>query len=1328
MNSKILVSLLFVLSFHLYAYDDLKVISSSKDAILIEYTPVITDSSKIVINNIEYLRIQVKQGVYLNESEKGAPLLSGRIINIGVPSETGNTFEILSSEYADVQGMPLPASRLVKKANFTEEVYEQGEKYFASAFNDDIVSFGKFGIIRSMPVQQFIIAPVKFNYASRTLRVYKKIVFRINIARSNVPSVTTSDKMLNGVVVNFDQAKNWCISANKSLSKTNAASTVLSSGKWYRFDVADEGIYKITKGMLASYGIDANSVDPRTIKIYNNGGKVLPEQVSAERPVDLVENSIIVVGEDDGKFDDSDYILFYGRGINFQDYDKSSGKIKSYYNNYSNHNYFWITSGGSKGKRVANKNSLNTSNRYVQNSTPGYLYHKVEKVNLALTGRYFYGEDFSQSAKTRLFSNTLDGILPNSAVYYNFSFINGDANRILLTVDENSTQLYSEYLESKNVFGNDVYSFGYEQVFTGIFRGTLPESKSILKFTYNAIDGNSKGYLNYFELSYVRDLKAYSDYILFYSKDTTSVVEYQLNGFTSTNINVFDVTDNSDIKLITQPVLQSGGEFRFQSSENSSSVSKYIAVTPNAFKTPSAGQEVANQNVRGTVQGSKLIIITSSSFVEQAKKLKTYRETSAKEKITTSIFQCDQIFNEFSGGSVDVSAIRDFIKYAYENWTIKPEFVLLFGDGNYDYKNILGNNTNFVIPWETETSLNQIDSYCSDDYYGCISGDDRFVDIAVGRVNAQTSEEANGYINKVIYYESGSDKNTWRNLVTLIADDGKTSEGDDTSMHTAPSERLYNELIPRSFAVDKIYLAAYPAVQTSSGRRKPAVNQAIIDAINAGSVLINYYGHGNTEVLAHEFVFEKSVTIPALKNSRYFFLTAATCDFGYYDDPNKQSSAELLVLKSDGGCIGALSAVRPVYGDRNEILNKDFYYNLLHSSREADNLPVALGTAYFRTKAVNSNDNDRKFHFFGDPSIRLQIPQYSVVIDSINGIACKDDTISVKALSTMRLKGSVKNGNGSDWTDFNGEGVLTVFDADRSLYLQEIDYTVDIPGGVIFNGKISITNGKFSATCVVPKDISHESKLGKVVLYFYDSKIDGVGDFAKIKFGGSDTLLADDKKGPQIDIFFDDPNMKNSELVNSNSTLIVKLNDEIGLNTTGSGVGHKMEGILNKDENNPIDFSNYFTGDLDSGGKSGKITYKFNNLEPGNYNLKVKAWDVFNNPSEATVDFTVVSGNDLEVRNVYNYPNPFKSSTTFTFQQNFSVPIDVKIKIYSVAGRLIKEIEQKNLSEKFVKIDWNGKDQDENLIANGTYLYRISVKTTDGLYSKNVNGKLAILR
>jgi hypothetical protein len=285
-----------------------------------------------------------------------------------------------------------------------------------------------------------------------------------------------------------------------------------------------------------------------------------------------------------------------------------------------------------------------------------------------------------------------------------------------------------------------------------------------------------------------------------------------------------------------------------------------------------------------------------------------------------------------------------------------------------------------------------------------------------------------------------------------------------------------------------------------------------------------------------------------------------------------------------------------------------------------------------------------------------------------------------------------------------------------------------VQGGVIFRGRISVTNGRFATDFVVPKDISYENKNGKVIIYFYNNNSDGIGYTNNIIVGGTDSTAVNDKHGPDMNIYFDNTGSESGELVNPNSTLIVKLSDNSGLNTTGTGVGHKLEGILNDNLSDPIDFTNYFTSNLNSGGKSGDINYKFNGLEPGQYKLSVKAWDVFNNYSEKTTYFSVVDGSGLTVRDVYNYPDPFTSSTTFTFQQNLDKPIDVRVKVYTVAGRLIREIKKENMLDKFVKIYWNGRDQDGNEIANGTYLYKVIVESVDGQYSKSVLGKLAVIR
>ncbi|NWF90461.1 MAG: T9SS type A sorting domain-containing protein, partial [Ignavibacteriaceae bacterium] len=532
-----------------------------------------------------------------------------------------------------------------------------------------------------------------------------------------------------------------------------------------------------------------------------------------------------------------------------------------------------------------------------------------------------------------------------------------------------------------------------------------------------------------------------------------------------------------------------------------------------------------------------------------------------------------------------------------------------------------------------------------------------------------------------------------------------------------------------------IYLAAYPTVLTALGRTKPGVYDEIINSVNRGTVILNYIGHGSPELWAHERVFVKSTTIPLMKNDKYFFLTAATCDFGYYDIPGTQSATEAMITKEGSGAIGVFSASRPVYSQQNANLNEALFTSMLSNARDTLNLPIPVGKAYMKAKLTGSGDihNDNKFHLFCDPTLRLNIPQYLADFDSVNGQNLSID-VQLKALSNTSIEGRIKKSSSVYWDDFNGEGTLTVFDSKRQVKLDPLSsptnpFYMTVQGGIIFRGRTSIVNGHFSTNFIVPKDISYENANGKILLYFSSDNVDGLGYTSKVKIGGTDSTAVNDGAGPDIEIFFDDENQGNTTLVNPNSLLIIKLNDGSGINTTGTGVGHKLEGILNDKTNEPIDFTNYFTGDLDAGGQSGAIRYRFNNLEPGEYKMLVKAWDVFNNPSSEEIFFTVVQGNDLTITDVYNFPNPFSSSTTFTFQKNnINSPVDVEIKVYSVAGRLIRNLDAKSINDNFVKIDWDGRDEDGNIIANGAYLYKLIVKSADGNFTKNILGKLAVVR
>ncbi len=1155
------------------------------------------------------------------------------------------------------------------------------------------------------------------------IRLYSKIVFQIDYGNAPAAAQKTEDELLNYSVINYDVAKYW-VRKTKRISKFG--SSVLATGQWVKFEAPVEGIYKIDRAKLESFGFNVSSIDPRLIKIYNNSGKVLSESVTTPRPTDLIENAILVEGENDGVFDQGDYILFYGRGSQFRDFDPFSKTIKRFNHPFTDKNYFWITADGENGKRIQTKASLNSAENFLQTSTVAYADFEVDKINIAKSGRQFLGDDFSQTVPSRTYMNKLDHRISSTPIKYNFRFVNASQSPFTLTVTENNFNLVSRSLAG---YGNSLYVVGVAHPESATFNGDIPDNRSVLKFTLSSSSVTSVGYLDYFEISYEKDLKPVENKIIFFSNDSTALTEYYLNGFPSSEIKVFDVTDFSNVSQISpKPGWPSGGDYRFQVTENADSIRKYIAIGNEAYLTPTNPSTVANSNLRGIADGAEFIIITHKNFIDAANRLKSFRENESRIPISTTVVDIEQIFNEFSCGVQDVSAVRDFIKYAYENWQIEPGYFLLFGKGIYDYKNIEGFGDNFITTWQTSESLQLLNSFTSDDFFARIDGEDSEPDIAFGRVTVRSLKESNTYIDKIIHYENNSERGNWRNLITLVADDDLKSIGSDPqSEHTRPSEILAKVYIPASFDLKKIYLADYPAVITGNGRRKPAVNTAITNAMNDGTLLVNYIGHGNPDVWAHEYVFERAVTIPQLKNDKYFFLCAATCDFGYYDIPNFQSGAEEMLLLANAGSVATFNASRLVYSGQNHLLNYSLMANMLNLPRDSMNLNVTLGHSVFKTKQDYNTPNSQKFHLLGDPTLRLNVPQYFGSIDSINGQPLVTN-IQIKALSSTKIAGNILKPDGTKWNEYNGEGLLTVFDSQRKKYLEEIRDTMIVPGGIIFRGRVSVNHGEFEAEFVTPKDISYENKNGKIIFYFFDLESDGLAFTNKIIVGGTDTTAVNDGDGPEIEIFFEDANYVNSYLVGSDPNLIVKLFDETGINTTGTGVGHKLEGILNKNQGSPIDFTDYFVGELDAGGTKGEINYKFNKMNDGDYAIEVKAWDVFNNFSNEESFFTVVSSNDLVIRDVYNYPNPFVSNTSFTFQHNLAQPVDVKINVYTIAGRLVKQIEEINIDQKFVKVNWDGRDEDGDQIGNGTYLYKLIVKTTDGEFTQSVLGKMSVVR
>lgn len=1326
MKSKLFIVIFFLLFTYLFAQSDVRVISSDESSLVFEYTPIYSEITKENIEGTEYLNIAFDRASGYSDSFIGNIFLYYRNIQIGVPNEFGNTIQVLSTQHSIIKGKIAPLSG---NENPSKEQITRAEKIFK---NKELVSFGEFGYSRELPIQDVLVSPVQYNPTTSEITLYSKIIIKISYASVNRNKTQVKSGLLKSILPNFEVAKNWGRkSEGNSLSKVNPTISNIE-GTWYRFKADVEGMYKITRSELSKFGIDANSVDPRTIKIFNNGGYALNEKLTTPTPYGMIENAILVVGEEDGSFDENDYILFYGRGADFWTFNKSSKKIARYHNPFSRSNYYWISFGGANGKRMDKKQSLTSTPNFEQTTTVAFKSLDDDKINIGKSGRDYWGDEFNTRNKSHTYINTLDERLNDKEVLYRYRLANSTKSPLKLTISESGKIIKTRSLP----YSSSDYSWGSAHSGSTKYVETLPDNRSALKFEISISAAEQKAYLDYYEIEYQRNLKVLKDEITLFSVGTAGITKYKLNNFSNSSLKVFDVSDYSDVNLISSPHID-GGMIDFTISEIAENRAKYIVLSDAKIKTVKDIKEIKKIEIANSIvagDGAEYIIITDKKFSTDAERLASYRKNDAQKKYSTKVVYVEDILNEFSCGMMDPTAIRNFLKYGYENWKIKPYFVLLFGDGDYDYLDVEGYSKNYVPTYQSKESLDIIHSFPMDDYYSRISGtsDDQTADIAVGRLNIETTTDAKNVVDKIIAYEK-YDNELWKNTVTLVADDRETSHGREGNMHTPQSEELAKYRILRYAGfldINKIYLAAYPTVITGFGRRKPEVNKAIINAVNNGTLILNYIGHGNPTVWAHEGVFEQVSTIPSLKNEKLFFLTAATCDFGRYDDPTMQSSTEELLLAENRGMIGGFSAARVVYSNANKAINEKFYLHLLRDKDASGIVNITVGEAFRLTKVAKTLDNDEKFHLFCDPAIRLNIPKIPVSIEKVNE---QDLTskVQIKALSKVSISGRVNNFDGTLNANFNGEAVIAVYDSDIIKPLPALgsgsQANMVVPGGIIFRGRATIENGRFSTKFTVPQDISYENRNGKITAYITSDNKDGIGFTREIIIGGTDSTASNDSSGPEIEITFDDAESSSTSLVNQDFTIVLNLHDEVGLNTTGTGIGHKLKGVINDNLSEEIDFTNYFVGDLDAEGKSGKVKYKLTDFELGEHKIEITAWDVFNNNSKQISYFTVVNSKDVVLKDVVNYPNPFKTNTTFLFQHNITEPINVKIKIYTVAGRLIRNIEEYSISDKFVKIAWDGRDEDGSDIASGTYLYKVIIKSIDGQSNQSVLGKLSIV-
>ena len=1306
--------------------EDFRIVSSSPTQLVIRFTPLDWQKEEKEIKGRKFTRYSFRRAELMGEP--GSPQLPVRIIHIGVPPQGNVSYEILQARYrTESDILPLPIPEIEKAEIGYAEKYRPDEAAYESAglLSQNPVTLEEPTFFRDQRTVRVILQPLQYSHTDRSVRLYQSITLKINFpafAQNNRQQMRRRDESVyQQLLLNYEQAKPWRIAPARSLRKGHRK--VFAGDNWYKIIIrgngsgGKEGIYKIDSETLSKAGVPLSSVDPRTIQIFNNGGRELPLDVNAARPDSLIENPIDVVGEEDGKFDSGDYILFYGRSLEGFEYNPLKRRLAHYIHHYSYENVYWLTFGKKNGKRIAERASLSTTNLTPESSYRDLVWIEEEKHNIFASGRDWFGYRLSSDQKTYSFSFKLNKVIPEDTAIVRIRLATETAGAHRFRVLINGNKLGEvEQNGGYNSYNTNQYTFKQA--------GVLLEGTNTVTIEYITSSEISFAYVDWIEVEYKRRFVAIDDQMVFYSPLKTGPVYYHLSNFSRDEIAVYDVTDISAITRIKAANI-SNGTFTFAEAGDVNKATRYLALTPAAYRKISSIEKVETNDLKRQ-RTADYIIITYDDFYQQAVKLENLRESLEDDRLETEVVKISDVFNEFSWGIFDPTAIRDFLVYAQDNWG-EPQYVLLLGDGHFDYKNILGyDGPNLIPPYETNDRY-ESSTRTTDDWFTYTRGNRSGMQMAIGRLPVQSVEEAESVIDKIVTYETKPDFGEWRKTVTIVADDELVVGGvGNETIHTQQAEKLVERHVPNLLDVKKIYLMEYPAVRTASvsGITKPAAKEALLDQINRGTLLLNFIGHGNDELWTHERVLNGPTDFDLIQNGdRMALWVAATCEFAHWDQPQKQSLAERILAVKGRGAVAMVSSARLAYAGENAAFNYALYDELFKDYLLTGRT-TRIGDAVMIAKhAAGSTANSEKYGVFGDPAMRLGAPRYRVVIDSI-------DPDTIQALRKVSINGHVEK-NGALWNDVDGKVLIRVMDS-RKRRIYETAYGTKVrymlAGNSVFRGVASVNSGEFKVELIVPKDISYGGTDGKVSAYFWNEQYQGTGVREGLIVGGTAVDLVD-RIGPEIKLYFDRPDFSAGDYVAPNTTLYVEIADSLsGINLAGD-IGHQIIMIMDGDIENAKDLTDFFEYDEGSYTK-GKLKYPLFNLPEGQHTILVKAWDNSNNSSTFEVDFIVVAEKELKLRNALTYPNPMSEQATFSFE--ISRDAEVSIKIYSVAGRLVREFEpmQAEIGFNLYPEPWDGTDQDGDLLANGVYLYKITARSTSGEEVKTVDhiGKLLIAR
>jgi hypothetical protein len=999
----------------------------------------------------------------------------------------------------------------------------------------------------------------------------------------------------------------------------------------------------------------------------------LNEAAGTPRIDDLAENAIRVVAANPGVFTQGDYVLFYGQGTREWNMNPFSARMEHITHFYADQACYFVTIGPEPGKRIQQDISPADDPNYFSISYTDYVVHENDNVNLIKSGRKWFGEKMDFYNRTiNLPVYQFPDMIVSEPVTVRYGFAGRATAQLSINILIND-----EIAATSTMAGfTNPYDFARELTTSASFNAQSNTMKMQVKF--NPPNNTAFCWLDFVALNIRSNLRFKGGQMAF--RDPQNVGAGRITSFSMSNavnnLELWDVSDFTNVKSVQ--LTKIGDQYTFRRATDK--LTELVAFDGTSFLSVTPGEKMTNQNLHAT-GNYDMILITHPEFAEQAERLAMLHNN--KGDVSVTVVSLPEIYNEFSSGIQDITAIRDFMKMLYDRGkgSDQPKYLLLFGDASYDVKDRIANNKSYIPTFQSDNSVKPVASFLTDDYFGLLDDGEGanqttgLLDVGSGRLPVSNIAQAKTVVDKIEHYLNNATPThgDWRSTLLVIADDQNDNEHQKQAEKVA---KLLKEDNP-VYNVEKIYFDAFRQQSTPGGSRYPDVNREIITRVQKGALLTNYIGHGSEVGWGDERVLEISDILSWTNFDRMGIFFTATCEFSRFDDPAITSAGEWVFLNAEGGAMSLITTTRLAISSTNSLLNLSFI-DTAFTCREGEY--ARLGDVLKHVKNdINISANSRQVTLFGDPSMCLPFPEHRVVTTSVSALPGGSLTDTLFANSLATVKGEIRNYNDQLLHEFNGILSVKVFDKPtkvRTLGQDADSYPADffVQKSILYQGKASVNEGKFSFTFPVPRDIDYSFGKGKISYYASNGSDDAHGFYDSIIIGGSISQPDEDTAGPEIRLYVNDSTFQNGDYTNENPKLIAWLTDESGINTAGNGIGHDIVATIDGDSYNSVLLNDYYISDLDSY-QSGVVRYQYFSLPDGEHTLTLKAWDVYNNSSSATINFVVKRNIILAVNEVKAYPNPSDGNVWFNFGHNqFDGVFTANLEIYALTGELVRAI------------------------------------------------------